>query len=93
MRVFLLAQQRGLALHPDLTALIRAQLALVDRAFLADEQRLHGAETLVVDGPVGHGGLGSRGGLGVDDHGRGQQHHGERVSHWFLRDRQPQPTE
>jgi [protein-PII] uridylyltransferase len=41
MRVFLLAQQRGLALHPDLTALIRAQLALVDRAFLADEH-VHG---------------------------------------------------
>jgi [protein-PII] uridylyltransferase len=36
MRVFLLAQQRGLALHPDLAALVRGQLALVDRAFLAD---------------------------------------------------------
>ena len=37
MRVFLYAQQRGLRLHPDLAQLIRNQLALVDRAFLADE--------------------------------------------------------
>jgi [protein-PII] uridylyltransferase len=36
MRVFLLCQQRGLTLHPDLAALMRNQLALVDRAFLAD---------------------------------------------------------
>jgi len=37
MRVFLYAQQRGLALHPDLAQLIRNQLSLVDRAFLTDE--------------------------------------------------------
>ena len=37
MRVFLYAQQRGLRLHPDLAQLIRNQLYLVDRAFLADE--------------------------------------------------------
>jgi [protein-PII] uridylyltransferase len=37
MRVFLYAQQRGLSLHPDLTQLIRNQLSLVDRQFLADE--------------------------------------------------------
>lgn len=37
MRVFLYAQQRGLVLHPDLAQLIRNQLGLVDRAFLADE--------------------------------------------------------
>jgi [protein-PII] uridylyltransferase len=37
MRVFLHAQQRHLALHPDLAQLIRNQLALVDRDFLADE--------------------------------------------------------
>lgn len=37
MRAFLLAQQRGLQLHPDLEDLIRRNLSLVDRAFLADE--------------------------------------------------------
>jgi [protein-PII] uridylyltransferase len=37
MRVFLYAQQRGLRLHPDLAQLIRNQLGLVDRAFLADQ--------------------------------------------------------
>ncbi|MGD0260890.1 MAG: [protein-PII] uridylyltransferase [Verrucomicrobiota bacterium] len=37
MRVFLYAQQRGLRLHPDLAQLIRNQLGLVDRAFMADE--------------------------------------------------------
>lgn len=37
MRVFLQAQQRGLRLHPDLAQLIRNQLGLVDRNFLADE--------------------------------------------------------
>ena len=37
MRVFLYAQQRGLRLHPDLVQLIRNQLPLVDRSFLADE--------------------------------------------------------
>ena len=36
MRVFLYAQQRGLRLHPDLAQLIRNQIGLVDRAFLAD---------------------------------------------------------
>ncbi len=36
MRAFLHAQQRGLRLHPDLAALIRSQLQLVDRAFLSD---------------------------------------------------------
>lgn len=37
MRVFLYAQQRGLALHPDLAQIIRSELALVDRNFLRDE--------------------------------------------------------
>jgi [protein-PII] uridylyltransferase len=37
MRVFLYAQQRGVALHPDLAQQIRNQLGLVDRAFLSDE--------------------------------------------------------
>jgi [protein-PII] uridylyltransferase len=37
MRVFLYAQQRGLRLHPDLAQLIRNQLNLVDREFLASE--------------------------------------------------------
>lgn len=37
MRVFLHAQQRGLTLHPDLIQLVRQNLALVDRSFLADE--------------------------------------------------------
>ncbi len=37
MRVFLHAQQRQLRLHPDLAQLIRHQLHLVDRSFLADE--------------------------------------------------------
>jgi [protein-PII] uridylyltransferase len=37
LRVFLYAQQRGLKLHPDLTQLVRHELALVDRAFLHDE--------------------------------------------------------
>lgn len=37
MRVFLHAQQRGLRLHPDLEQLLRNQLSLVDRTFLADE--------------------------------------------------------
>jgi [protein-PII] uridylyltransferase len=37
MRLFLYAQQRGLRLHPDLAQLIRSQLALVDRDFVADE--------------------------------------------------------
>lgn len=37
MRVFLYAQQRHLKLHPDLAQLIRHQLHLVDRAFMADE--------------------------------------------------------
>lgn len=36
MRVFLHAQQRGLRLHPDLAQLLRNQLTLVDREFLAD---------------------------------------------------------
>ena len=36
MRVFLHAQQRGLKLHPDLAALIRSELKLVNRAFLTD---------------------------------------------------------
>ncbi len=36
MRAFLLIQQRGLQLHPDLEDLIRRSLALVDRSFLAD---------------------------------------------------------
>jgi len=38
MRVFLHAQQRHLALHPDLAQLIRSQLSLVDRDFMNDEQ-------------------------------------------------------
>jgi len=37
MRVFLYAQQRGLRLHADLAQLIRNQLSLVNRSFLADE--------------------------------------------------------
>jgi [protein-PII] uridylyltransferase len=37
MRVFLHAQQRGLRLNPDLAQLIRNQVSLVDRDFLADE--------------------------------------------------------
>ena len=37
MRVFLHAQQRHLALHPDLAQLIRNQLSLVNREFLNDE--------------------------------------------------------
>jgi [protein-PII] uridylyltransferase len=37
MRVFLYAQQRRMALHPDLAQLIRNQLSLVDREFLNDE--------------------------------------------------------
>ena len=37
MRVFLYAQQRGVRLHPDLAQLIRRELSLVDRDFLADE--------------------------------------------------------
>ncbi len=37
MRVFLYAQQRGLRVHPDLAQLIRNQLSLADRDFLADE--------------------------------------------------------
>jgi len=37
MRVFLHAQQRGLTLHPDLAQMVRGQVSLVDRAFLADE--------------------------------------------------------
>ena len=36
MRVFLLAQQRGAKLHPDLAQMIRHQLSLVNRAFLVD---------------------------------------------------------
>lgn len=36
MRAFLLAQQRGLQLHPDLEDLIRRHLSLVNREFLAD---------------------------------------------------------
>jgi [protein-PII] uridylyltransferase len=36
MRAFLLAQQRGIQLHPDLEDLIRRHLALVNRQFLAD---------------------------------------------------------
>ncbi len=36
MRVFLLAQQRGLQLHPDLEDLVRQNLALVNRDFLKD---------------------------------------------------------
>jgi [protein-PII] uridylyltransferase len=37
MRVFLYAQQRGLALQPDLTQIIRSELALVNNEFLRDE--------------------------------------------------------
>jgi [protein-PII] uridylyltransferase len=37
MRVFLYAQQRGVALHPDLAQLVRNQLSLIDRPFLSDE--------------------------------------------------------
>jgi [protein-PII] uridylyltransferase len=37
MRVFLYAQQRGLRLHPDVAQMVRNQLSLVDRSFLADE--------------------------------------------------------
>ncbi|MDO8348973.1 MAG: nucleotidyltransferase domain-containing protein, partial [Planctomycetota bacterium] len=37
MRAFLLAQQRGLQLHPDLEDLVRRNLSLVNREFLADE--------------------------------------------------------
>lgn len=37
MRVFLYAQQRRAALHPDLAQMVRHQLGLVDRAFLSDE--------------------------------------------------------
>lgn len=37
MRLFLYAQQRNLEFHPDLAQLVRNQLGLVDRAFLADE--------------------------------------------------------
>ncbi len=37
MRVFLYAQQRGLALHPDLSQTIRNQLGLIDREFLRNE--------------------------------------------------------
>jgi [protein-PII] uridylyltransferase len=36
MRVFLYAQQRGLQLNPDLRQLIRSELSLVNREFLAD---------------------------------------------------------
>lgn len=36
MRVFLLAQQRGLRIHPDLAQLIRRELSLVNRGFLYD---------------------------------------------------------
>jgi [protein-PII] uridylyltransferase len=44
MRVFLLAQQRGLRLHPDLAQLIRNQLSLMDRDFLKDP---HVSETFL----------------------------------------------
>lgn len=37
MRVFLESQKRGLRLHADLAQLIRNQITLVDREFLADE--------------------------------------------------------
>ncbi|MGH7977655.1 MAG: [protein-PII] uridylyltransferase [Limisphaerales bacterium] len=37
MRVFLYAQHRRLALHPDLAQMIRNQISLVDRGFLNDE--------------------------------------------------------
>jgi len=37
MRVFLHAQQRNLRLHPDLAQMIRNQISLVNREFLADE--------------------------------------------------------
>jgi [protein-PII] uridylyltransferase len=36
LRVFFYAQQRGLKLHPDLTQMIRNELALVNREFLQD---------------------------------------------------------
>ena len=36
LRAFLHAQQRGLKLHPDLAQLLRQQVSLVDRRFLAD---------------------------------------------------------
>lgn len=36
LRAFLHCQQRGLTLHPDLAQLMRQQLALLDRSFLAD---------------------------------------------------------
>jgi [protein-PII] uridylyltransferase len=55
MRVFLHAQQRQLQLHPDLAQLVRNQLSLVDRGFLADE---HVRETFLTmldrRGEVGH---------------------------------------
>jgi [protein-PII] uridylyltransferase len=44
MRVFLYAQQRGLRLHADLAQLIRNQVSLVDREFLADP---HVSETFL----------------------------------------------
>jgi len=37
MRVFLMAQQRGLKLHPDMAQLLRNQLSLVNNTFLRDE--------------------------------------------------------
>jgi [protein-PII] uridylyltransferase len=36
LRAFLHCQQRGLSLHPDLAQLMRQQLAVLDRSFLAD---------------------------------------------------------
>ena len=36
LRAFLHCQQRGLALHPDLAQLMRQQLQILDRSFLAD---------------------------------------------------------
>lgn len=36
LRAFLHCQQRGLALHPDLAQLMRQQLLILDRSFLAD---------------------------------------------------------
>ncbi|HTI73061.1 MAG TPA: [protein-PII] uridylyltransferase [Candidatus Limnocylindria bacterium] len=36
LRAFLEAQRRGLQLHPDLAQLLRQQIGLVDRAFVAD---------------------------------------------------------
>jgi [protein-PII] uridylyltransferase len=44
MRVFLHAQQRGLRLHPDLAQIVRNQVSLVDRTFLADR---HVSETFL----------------------------------------------